>query len=162
MGKSYIAAVGKPGRLLAARILPEQDVYESIIRIIQENELNSGTISAIGSLKKATVMYPRSMEIPDTTTKDPTGFANVYKMEGPVELGWCYGTFGTEDNNEINMHLHGLIMDKAGNFRCGNLLPGSAPVFATVDLTIQEMEGISLKPTLDIKWGHKFLHPIEI
>ena len=50
-------------------------------------------------------------------------------------------------------------MDKDGNMRCGNLIPGSAPVLATVELTIQELEGMELKPTLDPEWNHSFLHP---
>jgi hypothetical protein len=29
-----------------------------------------------------------------------------------------------------------------------------------VELTIQEFEGLELKPTLDPAWKHKFLHPI--
>jgi len=74
--------------------------------------------------------------------------ALFYKMEVPVELGVGHRVLGTDEDGEVVMHIHGLIMDKDGNMRCGNLVPGSAPVLATVDMTIQEMDGLELVPTL--------------
>ena len=154
--KSY-SAVGRTGRLLAARLLPQQDVVEEVISLIKENGIKSGTVNAIGSLRSATVVWPNSMEFPD----DPMDVAVFHKMEGPVELGMGHGYFGTDEDGEIIMHLHGLVMDKDGNMRCGNLVPGSAPVLATVDLTIQEMAGMDLVPTLDAVFKHKMLHPVK-
>ena len=59
--KSY-SAVGRSGRVLAARLLPGQDVVQGIMGLIREKDLRSGTITAIGSLRSATVVYPNSME----------------------------------------------------------------------------------------------------
>ena len=153
--KAY-SAVGRSGRVLAARLLPGQDVVQGIIGLIKERNLRSGTITAIGSLRSATVVYPNSMEFGD----NPMDVAVFHKMEGPVELGIGHGIFGREEDGEVGMHFHGLIMDKNGNMRTGNLIPGSAPVLATVDLTIQEFEGLEIKPTLDPAWKNKFLHPV--
>ncbi len=154
--KAY-AATGKIGRVLAARLLPGQDVVEGIIELIKSNEITSGTITAIGSLRSAKVVWAGSMEFGD----NPMDVAVFYEMEGPVELGVSNGIFGTDKDGEIVAHVHGLIMDKEGNMRCGNLLPGSAPVLATVELTIHEFVGLELKPTLDPEWKHKFLHPAK-
>lgn len=153
--KAY-SAVGTSGRVLAVRLLPGQDVVQGIMGLIKEKDLRSGTITAIGSLRSATVVYPNSMEFGD----NPMDVAVFHKMEGPVELGIGHGVFGREEDGEVNMHFHGLIMDKDGNMRTGNLLPGSAPVLATVDLTIQEFDGLEIKPTLDPAWKNKFLHPV--
>ena len=150
-----IAAMGKPGRLLAARLLPGQDAVEGIIELITSNGIKSGTVTAIGSLRSAKVLWAGSMEFGD----NPMDAAVFYEMEGPVELGVGHGIFGTDENGEVVMHIHGLIMDKDGNMRCGNLIPGSAPVLATVELTVQEMEGMEMRPTQDPKWKHRFLHP---
>jgi uncharacterized protein len=153
--KAY-SALGRSGRVLAVRLLPGQDVVEGIIGLVKEKNLRSGTITAIGSLRSATVVYPNSMEFGD----NPMDVAVFYKMEGPVELGIGHGVFGREEGGEVGMHFHGVIMDKNGNMRTGNLVPGSAPVLATVDLTIQEFEGLEIKPTLDPAWKNKFLHPV--
>lgn len=155
--KAY-AAVGKIGRVMAARLLPGQDVVESIIALIKSNEIASGTITAIGSLRSAKVVWAGSMEFGD----NPMDVAVFHEMQGPVELGVSNGVFGTDEDGEVVVHVHGLIMDKDGNMRCGNLLPGSAPVLATVELTIQEFEGLELKPTVDPEWKHKFLHPVKL
>ena len=82
-------------------------------------------------------------------------------VEVVIELGVGHGVFETDEDGEVVLHVHGLIVDKDGNMRCGNLVPGSAPVLATVDMTIQEMEGLELVPTLDEAYKHKFLHPIR-
>jgi len=94
-------------------------------------------------------------------TEDPKDVAVFYEMDGPVELGIGHGLFGTDEDGEVVLHVHGLIMDKDGNMRCGNLVPDSAPVLATVDLTIQEMEDMELVPTLDKVFNHKMLHPMN-
>jgi predicted DNA-binding protein with PD1-like motif len=154
--KAY-AATGRIGRVLAARLLPGQDVVEGIIELIKSNGITSGTITAIGSLRSAKVVWAGSMEFGD----NPMDVAVFHEMEGPVELGVSNGVFGTDEDGEVVVHVHGLIMDKDGNMRCGNLLPGSAPVLATVELTIQEFEGLELKPTADPQWKHKFLHPVK-
>lgn len=153
--KAYVAE-GKIGRILVARLLPGQDLVEGIMELIKAKHINSGTISAIGSLRSAKVVWAGSMEFGD----NPMDVAVFHEMAGPVELGVANGVFGTDEVGEITLHVHGLIMDKDGIMRCGNLLPGSAPVLATVELTIQEFDGLELRPTLDPKWKHKFLHPV--
>jgi len=152
---NMISAVGRPGRLLAARLLPGQDLVEGALGLIKANGFRSGTVTAIGSLRSAKVVWAGSMDFGD----DPMSVAVFYEMPGPVELGVAQGAFGTDENGQVVMHIHGLVMDKDGQMRCGNLLPGSAPVLATVDLTIQEMAGLELAPTLDPVFKNKFLHP---
>jgi predicted DNA-binding protein with PD1-like motif len=152
--KAYVAE-GKIGRVLVARLLPGQDVVEGIVQLIKDNHIHSGTITAIGSLRGAKVVWAGSMEFGD----NPMDVAVFYEMQGPVELGVSNGFFGTDEDGEVV--VHGLIMDKDGNMHCGNLLPGSAPVLATVELTIQEFEGLELRPTADPEWKHKFLHPVK-
>ena len=153
----YYSAAGRITRILAARLLPGKDVVEGVIELIKENGIASGTVTAIGSLRSATVVWPKSMEI----TEDPMDVAVFHKMEGPVELGIGHGLFGIDEDGEVVIHIHGLVMDKDGNMRCGNLVPGSAPVLATVDLTIQEMGDMKLVPTLDKIFKHKMLRPMN-
>ena len=154
----WICAEGKPGRLVAARLLPGQDVTEAVLGLAQEHEIKSGRVWAIGSLREATVVYPNSMEFGD----DPMSVAVFHKMEGPVEMGFGYGVLGLNEDGTPNLHFHGLIMDKDGQMRTGNLVPGSAPVLATVEMTLQEYEGLELRAVFDPEWKHKFLHPTAV
>jgi predicted DNA-binding protein with PD1-like motif len=151
-------AMGRISRVLGARLLPGQDVVEGIIELVKANGIRSGTVTAIGSLRSAKVVWAGSMEFDE----NPMDVAVFHEMEGPVELGIGHGIFGTDEDGELIMHIHGVIMDKEGNMRCGNLIPGSAPVLATVELTIQEFEGFQMKPTPDPEWKHKFLHPVVL
>ncbi len=150
-----VAAAGQNGRVLAARLLPGQDVVQGILALVKAEKIRSGAVTAIGSLRAAKVVWAGSMEFGD----NPMDVAVFHEMEGPVELGIGYGHFGTDESGEVNMHFHGLIMDKDGNMRCGNLIPDSAPVLATVEVTIRECREMEWKPTLDPEWKHKFLQP---
>ena len=149
------SAVGRPGRIVLARLTPGMEVMGSIVELIKTHGLKSGTVTAIGSLKGATVLYPKAMEWED----DPMEVAVHHTKEGPVELGVGHGVFGTDEEGEVSVHLHALIMDRDGDLRTGNLIPGSAEVLATVELTIQEVEGAVFKPTLHPEWNFKFLIP---
>jgi len=153
---TIITAIGRPGRLVVARLLPGQDVVEGIVAIVKKNQINSCCVTAIGSLRSAKVVWAGSMEFGD----NPMDVAVFYEMEGPVELGSAHGICGTDTDGQVVMHLHAQIMDHEGNMRCGNLIAGSSPVLATVELTIQEFDGVTLKPTMDNGWKHKFLHPM--
>lgn len=154
----WISAEGKTGRVVAARLLPGQDVIEAVLGLAEEYNIKSGRVWAIGSLREATVVYPNSMDFDD----DPMSVAVFHKMDGPVELGVGYGVFGPDPDGPVNLHFHGLIMDKDGQMRTGNLIPGSAPVLATVEMTIQEYDGLELRATFDEEWKHKFLHPTAV
>ena len=74
--KAY-SAIGKPGRLLAARLLPEQDVVEGIMGLVKMHDIKSGTVSAIGSLRSAKVVWAGSMEFCD----NPIDVAIFHEME---------------------------------------------------------------------------------
>jgi uncharacterized protein len=155
--KKWISAVGKPGRVVAVRIKPGQDAFNTIVELIQEYGFKSGTVSAIGSLNSARVIWARTTDLTVPTEE----LIVHYTMEGPVDLGYGWGIFGTEEDGNVFLHFHALIMDKEGNMRCGNLQPGSAPVMATLDLTIQEIVDLEIRPILDPGLNHKLLNPVN-
>ena len=151
----YHSASGRVGRVLAARILPGEDLVSVIIELVKDNGFRSGTASAIGSIFGASLIGPGPM----WTVGNADGGPSSHVMEGPLEMGFAYGIFGTDDDNTINMHLHGLLMDGDGKARFGNLVEGSTKILATVEIIIYEMEGMEFIPTLDKTYNHKFLHP---
>ncbi len=155
--KKWMAAVGKPGRVIAARIERGEDTINSIIELIKENGYRSGTVSAIGSLNSATVAWARTTDL----SRPGEEITVTCTMEGPVDLGCGWGMFGTAEDGSVTLHFHAIIMDKEGNVRCGNLQPGSAPVMATLDIVIQELVDLDINPTLDHLLNHKFFNPVE-
>ena len=152
------AAVGRRGRVLVARLMPGQDLVEGVKGLIEAAGFRCGSVTAIGSLRSASVAWAKKMVL-DGDIKNSGVF---YNMEGPVELGLGAGLFGYSPEGEFFMHLHGLIQDKEGNMRCGNLLPGSAPALATVELTVQEIEDVDMNYTIDPEWKHHFPHPVPL
>jgi len=156
--KRAVAGQGRTGRVVAARIEPGQDTVETIIELIKESGFKAGTVTAIGSLLAATVMLPHTTDM----NRPLSEIISPYTMEGPVELGIGWGIFGTDADGQVLMHIHGLILDKQGNMRCGNLVPGSAPVMVTVDLTIQELLDLEIRPVLNPVLGHKLLNPMTL
>lgn len=156
--KKWTAAVGKQGRVVAARIEPGNDAINSIIELIKKNGFKSGTVTGIGSLNSATIIWGRTTDL----TLPREEIIVTYTMEGPVDLGIGWGIFGTEENGNIVLHFHAIIMDKEGNMRCGNLQPGSAPVMATFDLIIQELVDLEITLTMDPILNHKLLNPKNV
>ena len=154
--KKWVAAVGRPGRILAARVKPGHDAIHSMIELIKQNGFKCGTVTAIGSLNSARVMWAQTTDLKKLGERE---MITYYAMEGPVDLGFGWGIFGTAEDGSVVLHFHGMIMDKEGNMRCGNLEPGSAPVMATLDLTIQELLGLEIRPVLDPVLNHKLLNP---
>lgn len=141
--KKLNSAAGHINRVIVGKIGEGVDLIEGIFEIAKEHGVKSGAVTAIGSLNAATVNSPISTDIKrplDETTKS-------YVMEGPVELGVGRGVFGTDANGEMHIHFHAVTTDKNGDVRFGNLQPGSAPVMAIVDLTIEEYGGLVIKPT---------------
>jgi predicted DNA-binding protein with PD1-like motif len=157
--KKWIAAVGKPGRILAARIMPGKDAINSMIELIKENGFKCGTVTAIGSLNSAKVMWAQTTDLEMLRQRK---MITYYTMEGPVDLGLGWGIFGTDEDGSVVLHFHGMIMDKEGNMRCGNLEPGSAPVMATLDLAIQELLDLEIRAVLDPMLNHKLLNPFRM
>ena len=56
------AAVGRSGRLLAARLLPGQDMVNGLIELITANGIKSGIVTALGSLRCATVLWAKTVD----------------------------------------------------------------------------------------------------
>ncbi|MBT7890805.1 MAG: DUF296 domain-containing protein [Deltaproteobacteria bacterium] len=153
--KKWNAAIGNPGRVVAARLERGQDTINTIIELIKEYNFKSGTVMGIGSLNAATVIWGKTTDL----TVPLEDIIVTCSMEGPVDLGYGWGMFGTEADGNVFLHFHAMIMDKEGNMRCGDLQPGSAPVMITLDVTIQEIVDLNIKPIPGPFLNTKLLNP---
>ena len=93
-------AVGKTGRIIAARLFEGEDLYESIEQIAKKEEIKSAAVLITGGFRKANVVVGPKQE-------EPKIVGNFKDFTGPGEaLG--VGTIYCDDE-EPKLHIHTAI-----------------------------------------------------
>lgn len=139
-------AKGKAGGLIAARLLPGTDVMLGIEKICQETGIRCGVVGcAIGSLEKATFQ----VLLPKEDVKIRAAYGAPISVRGPIEILGIRGVIFESENGGVALHLHVTLCDKDGKTMGGHLVYGENPVLATLDLVIQELEGIRISREYD-------------
>jgi len=152
-------AKGKIGQMVSARILPGGDLIHGIEKICIENGIESGTLSVIGSLEKATFMIP----VKKDETKMGVGYSEPITITGPLEIltGKGFISKDQESENGLFIHIHGIIGDDKGRLYGGHFLKGENPVLLTLDVVILEFRGISLSRDYDPDIEMKVITPAQ-
>jgi len=97
-------------RVIVGKVEPNEDLIESIIKLIKNNNIKSGLINCIGALKSFTLGYF------DFDSKEY--LRKEYKMF--VELVSCMGNISFKDGEPI-VHLHVSIGTKDCTIMGGHL-----------------------------------------
>jgi hypothetical protein len=150
-------AKGKIGRMVSARILPGSDLIHGIEKICIENGIESGTLSVIGSLEKATFVIP----IKKDGTKMGVGYSEPKTVTGPLEILTGKGFISKDQESESGLfiHIHGIVGDDKGRLYGGHFLPGESPVLLTLDLVIFEFTDVLLSRDYDPEIEMKLIIP---
>jgi len=150
-------AKGKIGRMVSARILPGSDLIHGIEKICIENGVESGTLSAIGSLEKATFVIP----IKKDGTKMGVGYSEPKTVTGPLEILTGKGFISKDQESESGLfiHIHGIVGDDKGRLYGGHFLSGESPVLLTLDLVIFEFTDVLLSRDYDPEIEMKLIIP---
>ncbi len=85
----------KSTRVIVARIYPDEDIIDSIIKLVRDRDLKSGLINVIGAVKKTTIGFF------DLRTKKYT----FKTIEEDLELLSCMGNLSFRDGEPV-VHLH--------------------------------------------------------
>ncbi len=88
----------KSNRVILAKLSPDEEVINAVTQIVKKHNIQSGSVSIIGALKKYTIGFF------DLTNK-------VYKFktfEENVELVSCMGNIAFK-NGEPIIHLHCIV-----------------------------------------------------
>ena len=85
----------KIGRVIVARLMPDEDLIDAIKEIVRKYNIKAGLINVIGALKKFTIGFF------DLKTKE----YNFKTFEEDVELISCMGNIAYKDEVPI-IHLH--------------------------------------------------------
>lgn len=116
------------------------DLYESLTKIVQEEDIKLGRIVAIGATTHAVVAF-----------YDPTQ-KKYMSMEfpGSMEILTCNGNVSLRDGKPF-VHVHILLGDHHGKVFGGHVMPGTK-VFAC-EVFIDEFEGEELQRAYDERTG---------
>lgn len=139
-------AVGKTGRVIAARLFEGENLYDSIESIAEKENIKCAAVLITGGIRKADVVVGPKSEKPKI---DP----NFFNFVGPGEtLG--VGTIYC-DNGKPKMHLHAGI--GRGDTHIVGCPRGGASIFLILEVTIIEIVGIDASREIDPETGLKLL-----
>ena len=139
-------SVGKPGRIIAARLFEGEDLYESIESIAEKEAIKSAAVLITGGFRKADVVVGPKQEKPKIV-------GNFRKFSGPGEvLG--VGTIYC-DSDGPKLHLHSAI--GKGDEVIAGCPRGGAEIFLILEVTIIEIEGIKACRKADEQTGLNLL-----
>jgi hypothetical protein len=139
-------AVGKSGRVIAARLFEGEDLYESIEQIADKENVKSAAVLITGGFRKAGVVVGPKQESPKIV-------GDLRDFAGPGEvLG--VGTIYCDDEGP-KLHIHTAI-GKGSDAMVG-CPRGGAKTFLVLEVTIIEIEGIQAGRKYDEKTGLNLL-----
>jgi len=104
----------KVSRVIVGKIEPNEDLIDSIIKMVNKYDIKSGFINCIGALKKITIGY-FDMESKKYLTKT---------VDEYVELVSCMGNISFRDGKPI-IHLHASIGARDYSIIGGHLIQPS-------------------------------------
>ncbi len=139
-------AVGRTGRIIAARLFEGEDIYESIEAIAKKENIKSAAVLITGGLRKANVVVGPKQEKPKIV-------GNFKDFAGPGEvLG--VGTIHRDDEGP-KLHIHTTI-GKADEMIVG-CPRGGAKTFLIMEVTIIEIDRIKATRKFDENTGLNLL-----
>lgn len=124
------------------------DLYNTITRIIHENQIRIGRVTAMGAVQSARLAF-----------YDQKGLQyRELSFDEPLEIVSLYGNISIKDGSPF-AHIHVSLSDRHGATHGGHLLPDHTPVFAC-EVIIEEFDGEDLvrkaeKETGLALWGNE-------
>lgn len=128
-------------RTMIGQIQQGADLYNSIMRIIQENGITIGRVTGMGAVQRAKLAYYDQREMK---------YREVSFTE-PMEIVSLYGNISIKEGKPF-AHVHVTLTDEHGKAHGGHLLPDHTPVFAC-EIIIEELDGDKLVRNVDEKTG---------
>jgi predicted DNA-binding protein with PD1-like motif len=125
----------RQGRIIFARLDHGEDIISQFTHLAEENEIETGALSAIGALSRAKIAYYDQI----------SHKYDEIALEEPVELASCFGNISLRDRQPF-VHAHAVLSDKTGRTWGGHLVSGT--IFAA-ELYLQELSGQPLKRVPD-------------
>jgi predicted DNA-binding protein with PD1-like motif len=139
-------AVGKPGRVIAARLFEGEDIYQCVEQIAKTENVKSAAVLITGGFRQAKVVVGPKTETPKIV-------GNFKDFAGPGEvLG--VGTVYCDDQGP-KLHIHTAI--GKGEQTMVGCPRGGTKTFLILEVTIIEITGIEAARRPDQDTGLKLL-----
>ncbi|MBA4371390.1 MAG: DUF296 domain-containing protein [Thermodesulfovibrio sp.] len=134
--------IGRPGRIVVARLEDREDVIGSIVTIAKTENIRAGYVSIVGGMREGGIVVgPEKDEFPPTP---------VWKTLGESHEVTGFGTIFWQDD-EPKVHFHGTF-GKKDMVKMGCLRKDSE-TFLVLEAVIVEIEGVDAKRVLDPESG---------
>jgi uncharacterized protein len=134
--------IGRPGRIVVARLEDREDVIGSIVDIAKKENIRAGYVSVVGGMREGGIVVgPEKDEFPPTP---------VWKQLGESHEVTGFGTIFWQDD-EPKVHFHGTF-GKKDMVKMGCLRRDSE-TFLVLEAVIVEIEGVDAKRVLDPESG---------
>ena len=133
-------SVYETGKVILDGLTHGSDLLEAITDLARKNGIKTGTVMAIGAVKRATIGFYNQIER-EYRERD---------IGEPMEITSCLGNISTKDG-ETFVHAHVTLADSEGQVVGGHLSPGTI-VFAA-ECRITELRGDSLERGYDETTG---------
>lgn len=146
------------GKSVVGRILPGVQLFEGIQQICEQYHIKYGVITALlGSLRAGSIVCVMENE------ESPLGisYSQGTIIEGPLEILSGQGMIGRGEEDEFQIHLHGLMVDKNLTIHGGHFIPEGNRVLATVEIMIQIVEDGEFLRKFDEETGFPLFHFIQ-
>jgi len=139
-------AVGKTGRIIAARLFEGEELYESIEQIAKKEDVKSAAVLITGGFRKANVVV-------GPKTEKPKIEPNFKSFEGPGEVLGVGTIYCDPDGPKL--HIHTAI--GRGDKQIVGCPRGGAKTFLVLEVTIIEFLGIKASRKPDEQTGFNLL-----
>ena len=142
---TFTSAAGTGGRIIAARIIPGQDIIETLEDICRRYDIKYGHISsAIGSLRRV------SLNIVTRTTPIPgSGHMTHIEREGPYCLLSGQGLISPGAKpDSFDIHLHIAVRGDTDPVMGGHVEIGTITL-STTEFFIHEVHGVKITRKVD-------------
>ena len=145
--EGILTGSGTIKRIVVAYLPPGTDVVKGIEEVAQREGISSGVIlGGAASLRRATLRNCRNFK--DALPLDDNYL--VYSTtDGPYELIGITGNIATTVDGSLSIHMHATVStgEPASDTYGGHLL--AAETYTLAEITIAEVEGLTLKRLVD-------------
>ena len=143
-------AIGSGGRKVIIAMRPGENVIDILMEVFESTGLQNAAITSfLGSMTKIAYAYA----IADNSRCFGFRYGDTIQLEGLIEIVSGQGMICRNDNNESICHLHAAFCDETGKVMAGHIMPQENICLGTVEVLLEEIDGVNLKRQMDVAVG---------
>lgn len=154
--ESYEAIEDNATKRIIGRLKKGTDLFNGIIEVCKEYNVQAGSFQCIGSLAGVGFMQFEQKEDGTLLYAEPT------ILNEPAELLAGTGFIGLDEHNELELHYHGMFLDQRGNLSGGHFIQEKNPIAITMEFIIYPIYDAIMKKQPDpdfaipiFRFGHR-------